>query len=158
MNITRSPKKTRGSFPDLTKMQDNVNLSEQSQVTVRKRKEPEYDTSLNQEFEKLRNEMRSIYNSFSNMHSENTSKMQQDLQEIKEQLGGIKVSTDKLIEDQNKMKIELENLKITCVKNENSIKNLEKDIQLNKSCQPSSSQSHTSFSYEEVLTEFQDRV
>lgn len=155
MSMLRSPKKAcGGSHPDLSKLKDNDNLIDKPQITLRKRKEPEADSFMKQEFESFRNEMRSFLTSFSKIQSENTIKMQQDMKEIKDQLDGIKASTDKVMEEQNKLKIELESLKVRCTKNENSIKCLQNDILSTKSL-PTLSQT---LEYENLLTELQDRT
>lgn len=162
MSLLHSPKKTcHGSCSDLPNAKDNDNLKDKPQITFRKRKELEPDFSIKQEFESLRNEMRSFMTSFSNLQNENMSIMQQDMNEIKEQLSGIRLSTEKVVEEQSKIKDELENLRRHCIINENSIKSLQNEVNRTKSIQipPSSTQSQTSpFTYEELLTEIQERT
>lgn len=162
MNLLRSPNKScHGSHsnPDLTTVTDIDNLINKPQITFRKRKEPEPDFSIKQEFESFCNEMRSLFTKFSNTQSESTSKMQQDMTEIKEQLSGIKLSTEKVVEEQNKMKNELENLKSYCIKNENNIKCLQNEINLSKNTESSLPQlQNTDFTYEEILNEIQERT
>lgn len=160
MSLLRSPGQTRGgSQPDLSKFTDDDNATGKTQRICRKRRVPMPDFDMQHEFDSFRNEMRSFFTSFSDIQKETMCKMQQDMTEIKEQLSGIRVSTDQVIEDQNKMKIELDHLKTLCATNENSIKRLQTDVNVSKNSQPSLLQSQTtSFTYEEVLIECQERT
>lgn len=162
MSLMRSPSEVRGgSQPDLSKFsdEDHAIATAKPKKVIRKRKEsmPEFD--MKYEFERFTNEMRSFFSSFTDMQKESTNKMQRDMTEIKEQLNGIKVSTNLVIEDQNKIKVEIEKLKSQCDKNEQNISQLQTSVRLAKTSQPSTSQSQpTSFTYEEVLLECQERT
>jgi hypothetical protein len=158
MNLLRSPKSPRGgSQPDLSKLRDEDTL-DKPQITFRKRKEPDPDLSIREDIQCLRNDMKTFLVSFSTSQNEIMSRMQQDMTEIKNQLCDIRVSTNKLIEDQHNLKTELNLVKTQCAQNEIGIKCLRNDMDIVKSSQPSSSQSQNFPVYEKVLTELQDRT
>lgn len=160
MSLLRSPNEGRGgSQPDLSKCSDDDYANAKPQKNIRKRKVPMPEFDMKQEFESFRNEMKSFLSSFAEIQKEGTYKLQRDMTEIKEQLYTIKVSMDVVIEDQHKMKVELEQLKTLCNTNEHSIKKLQTDVNMSKTSRSSSSQAQAaSFTYEEVLSECQERT
>lgn len=152
MSLLESTNKScSGSQPDLSVSSEGSAIMEKPQITFRKRKEPEPYLKMKEEFDSLRNEMRSFLSKFSTIQNESVASIRQDMNEIKEQLAGIKTSMDKVIEDQEKMKQDIENLKSLCSKNELKIQSLQ-------SSSPPSQSNVSTFSYEEMIVECQERI
>lgn len=159
MSLLRSPNKCYGgSQPELSKLSDTGSMADKAQITFRKRKEPEPDFLMKEEFNSLRNEMRSFLTSFSEVQNDSTNKLRQDMSEIKDQLNSIRASTDMVIEEQKCMKIEMEYLKSLCATNEDNIKRLQTQLSVSENYPQFTSQSQmASFTYEDVVAECQER-
>lgn len=151
MSLLGSTSKSGGSQPDLSKSSEGSKTTDKPQITFRKRKEPESDLKMKEEFESLKNEMRSFLTKFSTIQNEGMASIRQDMNEIKEQLAGIKICTDKIIEDQEIMKKDIDNLKFLSKKNELKIKSLQSTLS------PSHSNISTN-SYDEIIYECQERI
>lgn len=159
MSLLRSPNKSgSGSQPDLTKLRECATFMEKSQPLTRKRKERDPDFDIKQEFNKFRDEMRSFLVSFADIQKENMYKLEKDMSDIKNQLSDIKLSTNNVIEEQNRMRSELDQLKNLCSANENSIKYLQTINSESKESSSSQSCLFSPSSYEKVLNECHDRI
>lgn len=168
MNVQRSPPTGSGtsgrsdSQPNLT----NLNLYETDflrGVNRYKRKHPDEDHQIKSELIEIRRQMQDIMSflsDFSTTQKENNGKLCQDLASIKEQVTIIKTTTENLVLEQNKIKVELANVVESSKVTDKKIESLEYDVQQIKSASQTSSQAAASPSiqkYEDIVSELQDR-
>lgn len=142
MSVQRTPTKMSppkaGSQPDLTKLKD---VDSQYNVVQRKRKQPDYDSSIKEDLAKFRNEVLSILASFSTEQNKSMQVMQRELTaSINDQVSAITSLSEKILEDYTLMKSDVNELKermssveIKCTTMSSATENLPEAIETIKS-------------------------
>jgi hypothetical protein len=167
MSLLRSPNGCGigGSQPNLTNFDfESVSDREKSQITVRnKRKQPDDDNDIKKDISDLKQQMKemmALLTSTANLHTEGIDKLStlsQDVTTIKDEVRNISNTIDHIILEQNSLKTKLEDLKITSDHTEKRLKSVESDLNLLKNTPQTSTSKPTASTYEELLTEVQER-
>lgn len=134
-NIMHSPPMTRKitlrdesgsqSQPDLSKMEEHQS------ITFRKRKTPEDDYT--HQFDQFKNEIMDVLKSFTTSQNQNLQTISQNISSINSQLADIKSTTESLVMENNKLTIEIAELKSSKTTTEQKINDMQNDIQQLKS-------------------------
>ncbi|CAG5019476.1 unnamed protein product [Parnassius apollo] len=103
----RSPTKTGGSQPDLTKLRD----SETKQTTVRKRKQPDTDCSCVKNITDLKGDITKLLNEFVQSQNAHMILLREDVVQIKTQMENIRITTEYLVTEHSKILDEINDLK-----------------------------------------------
>ncbi|CAG5046436.1 unnamed protein product [Parnassius apollo] len=120
----RSPTKTGGSQPDLTKLRD----SETKQTTARKRKQPDTDCSCVKNITDLKGDITKLLNEFVQSQNAHMILLREDVAQIKTQMENIRITTEYLVTEHSKILDEINDLKNEKTLTEQKIKTLENEI------------------------------
>lgn len=150
--------KAGGSQPDLrniSKGSSEVELRH-PQITLRqKRKLPEDDFTA--KFESFQSKIQSILLDMSKTQAENLNKISQDVSSIKEQISQIKVTTDTLVADQEKLKTAVANMYGFKTEIEQKVDALKKEIESLKPASINQCLLQQGVSYEDIISEMNER-
>lgn len=106
MNIHRSPVKTGGSLSDLSSLRDR---DADNLVTLRKRKQPE--SELADTLADFRKELMESFQDFFETQNKSLSSLCEDVRQIKQEMSGMKLCNEKILQEQNKLKHEVSEIK-----------------------------------------------
>lgn len=106
MNIHRSPVKVGGSLSDLSSLRDR---DADNLVTLRKRKQPESD--LADTLADFRKELMKSFQDFFEIQNKSLSSLCEDVRQIKQEMSGMKLCNEKILQEQNKLKHEVSEIK-----------------------------------------------
>lgn len=131
-----------GSQPDLRSLShtDMDPSREDLFITQRKRKQPDEDSNYRQDLNLFRAEFMSFLNEFSKSQKENTSQIRQDLQEIKEEIKNLRVTTNILSQNYINLSEEVSTLKTESSETNKKIEILEKQLLVMKNSDSYNSQ------------------
>lgn len=107
MSVARTPDKHKagssygGSQPDMSKLLDD------STITIRKRKQPDYENDLRHDLQDFRNEFKELFNNFATMQGEQTTTLRSDISLIMEQLSSIKSVNENIIHEHAHLRKEI---------------------------------------------------
>lgn len=158
MSLIRSPPGISGhggSQPDLSKLHSEMALS--SQKAFRKRKQPERETELMQEFAEMRTELLSILNKFTQTQNETLNGISKNISDIREEIKSLQSTTQTLILDQNYIKEQLNDFKKFETEANNKFENLESDLKILKASPNKQKGQPTLNMCENIVNELQDR-
>lgn len=134
-NVMRSPTKTpkitirdgngSQSQPDLSSIDDHQS------ITFRKRKTPEDDYM--HQFDQFKGEIMEVLKSFTTSQNQNMQTIIQNISSINSQLADIKSTTDSLAMENNMLKTEIAALKSSKTTTDETISNIQNDLQQLKS-------------------------
>ncbi|PZC77405.1 hypothetical protein B5X24_HaOG203453 [Helicoverpa armigera] len=158
IEIASGVQKAGGSHPDLRKLAEfSLDRDSPNKITVRpKRKET--DDNLVAKFENFQTKIESMILGMARTQSENLSKIAKDVSSIKDQINQIKITTDHLSVEQDKLKLELVNLSDFKTNIEQKVDILDTDLKTIKSTIQTIPQFQQSFTYEEFISETQERA
>lgn len=140
-----------GSEPDLR--QTKFYESEIEQITLRNKRK-HYDDDLSAKFDAFEDRIMAILTTTAEKQNEKLNKISQDISQIKDQVSQMKYTTDRLAEEQNKIKQELLSVTKFNKDTDNRIKTIETSIDSLKSTFSGNSlQSH----YDNLISEIHER-
>lgn len=149
MSLQRSPPGRSGSLTDLRKTNE---AAVESQITYRKRKQPDSNCNCSQEIQDFRKEITSLLTKFTSTQEETLKFMRENLTEVNSKLNEIKNSTDVLNNEQQIMKSQLSGLIEKAKSSETKIHALESDIAKIKNTEPNIATS------ENIIQEMKERT
>lgn len=132
--------------------------SDTKNISLRKRKTPEDD--LIRQFSDFKNEILGILKDFTKSQTESVNSIRNDISFIKEQLTDYRATTDRLISENNNIKLQIENLATNITDTQERVKTLETDLYALQSNQPASSLAKQCFSEysDDIIREVQERL
>lgn len=121
MSLLRSPNTRCASQPDLSVKSDG-DIFADPQNSSRKRKQPDSE-NMEHEFAQFRMDMTSAFKDFCLSQTSNMNKLKDDiLSQLKEQLTGLQLTSNRIVDEQIKIKSELQCLKQTTESDIQSLK------------------------------------
>lgn len=112
MSLLRSPNTRCASQPDLSVKSDG-DIFADPQNSSRKRKQPDSE-NMEHEFAQFRMDMTSAFKDFCLSQTSNMNKLKDDiLSQLKEQLTGLQLTSNRIVDEQIKIKSELQCFKQT---------------------------------------------
>ncbi|XP_061705645.1 uncharacterized protein LOC133516644 [Cydia pomonella] len=97
-----------GSQPDLNKLKDTHHSD--SQITIRKRKQPDFESDLKNDILEFRKDMKDLMDICKSQKSDITG-MKSDVSDIKDQLSSMRATTENLVIEHNQFKVDIAEVK-----------------------------------------------
>lgn len=167
MSLLRSPNGCGigGSQPNLMNLDlDSVSNRVASQITIRnKRKQPDDDSDIKNDISEMKQQMKemmALLTSTTKLHTESINKLNElslDVSTVKDEVRNISNTIENIILEQNCLKTQLDDLKLTSDNTLKNLKAIESDVNLLKNTSQESTSKAVTLSCEDLLSEVQER-